>query len=83
MEDEHFIENGEDAPAGLSVQVAREHLELLRVERELAREEGLGEIAAYVEDLEREIDAWEGAYVLAAVTEIASLRGELSGVQAG
>ena len=57
----------------------REHLQLLLVERALADLEGLAGNAQYMDDLEDEIAATQSAYVGAAVTEIASLRGELSG----
>jgi hypothetical protein len=55
------------------------HLQDLRVERELALIEGLGNSAAYMADLEDEIAETRHAYVTAAVTEIAVLRAELSG----
>ena len=57
----------------------REHLQLLLVERELAAVEGLAGNAPYMTDLEDEIAATRAAYVGAAVTEIATLRAELSG----
>jgi hypothetical protein len=63
-------------PAAADVQ---EHLQLLLVERELAAVEGLAENAAYMTDLDEEIAATRSAYVGAAVTEIATLRAELSG----
>ena len=56
-----------------------EHLELLLVERALAEAEGLTANAAYMADLDQEITATRAAYVGAAVTDVATLRGELSG----
>jgi hypothetical protein len=60
-----------------------DHLQQLHVERALALIEGLEDNAAYMADLEDEISATRFAYVGAAVTEIASLRAELSGPQHG
>jgi hypothetical protein len=51
----------------------------LKAERALAEETGVASIASYMEDLERDIARSQAAYVGAAVTEIASFRGELSG----
>jgi hypothetical protein len=62
---------------------ARSHLTQLEAERALAHTTGLGAVPAYMADLEDEIEAWRSVYVAAAVTEIASLRGELFGRQAG
>jgi hypothetical protein len=59
------------------------YLQDLQAERVLASMEGLAGNAAYLADLEREIAATRSAYVGAAVTEIATLRGELSGPQVG
>ena len=61
----------------------QDHLQQLHVERALALIEGLEEQTAYMADLEDEIAAMRSAYVGAAVTEIASLRAELSGPQVG
>ena len=58
---------------------ASEHLKLLLVERALADVEGLGGNATYMADLDDEITATRAAYVGAAVTDIATLRGQLSG----
>jgi len=55
------------------------HLLELQAERALAEETGVASIASYMEDLERDIARSHAAFVGAAVTEIASLRGELSG----
>jgi hypothetical protein len=59
------------------------HLQELHAERALASIEGLTSDAAYMADLEEEILAARHAYVGAAVTEIATLRAELSGPQVG
>jgi hypothetical protein len=58
-------------------------LQQLHVERALAAIEGLDDNDAYMSDLEREIAATRYAYMGAAVTEIATLRAELSGPQVG
>ena len=55
----------------------RYHLTELHVERALAMLVGLGNNVAYIEDLEDELEAAQHAYVGVAVTEIATLRGEL------
>jgi hypothetical protein len=57
----------------------RERLADLRLERELARVEGLDGNALYMRDIERDIAGARAAFVGTAVTEIATLRGELSG----
>ena len=59
------------------------HLQGLQAERALASIEGLESQSAYMADLDDEIAATRHAYVLAAVTEIATLRAELSGPQVG
>lgn len=58
-------------------------LKHLQAERALASLEGLTTDPLYMADLEEEIATAHSAYVVAAVTEIASLRGELSGPQVG
>ena len=60
-----------------------DHLKQLQAERALALIEGLEDNAAYMADLDQEIGTTRFAYVGAAVTEIASLRAELSGPQLG
>ena len=55
------------------------HLRLLYLERALADLEHLTADAGYMADLAAEIAATRSAYVGAAVTELATLRGELSG----
>ena len=61
----------------------RGHVAQLEAERALAQLNGLGGVAAYMADLEEEIDYRRRLYVAAAVTEIATLRDELSGPQVG
>jgi hypothetical protein len=57
----------------------RSHLVKLEAERALALTTGLGEVATYMRELEEEIGICQRVYVTAAVTEIATLRAELSG----
>jgi hypothetical protein len=59
------------------------HLLELQTECALASIEGLAVNSAYMADLDEEIEATTSAYVGAAVTEIATLRAELSGPQVG
>ena len=62
---------------------ARSHLTQLEAERALAQSTQLAGVRAYMADLEDEIEACRHVYVGAAVTEIASLRSQLSGPQVG
>ena len=62
---------------------ARNTLRRLQAERLDAVEAGLGENALYMTDLENDIEASIAAYVGLAVTEIATLRAQLSGPQVG
>jgi hypothetical protein len=62
---------------------ARLELQRLQAERIDATDAGLRDNALYMADLDTEIDAMRAAYVGLAVTEIASLRAELSGRQFG
>ena len=62
---------------------ARTELQRLQAERLDAVESGLGDNAVYMADLETDIEASRVAYVALAVTEIATLRAELSGPQVG
>jgi hypothetical protein len=62
---------------------ARQQLQRLQVERLDAVDAGLGANELYMTDLESDIVASRTAYVALAVTEIASLRAELSGAQQG
>jgi hypothetical protein len=57
----------------------RSQLGQLQAERALAVREGLGDNAAYMADLEEELAYRTQEYVVAAVTEIATLRAELDG----
>ena len=57
----------------------KHQLDLLQEERLLAVEIGLAADGAYMADLEDEIVAVRAAYVGTAVTEIATMRRELSG----
>jgi hypothetical protein len=56
----------------------KRHLDLLHEERMLAVDIGLSADGAYMADLDDEIAACRAAYVGAAVTEIATMRAELS-----
>jgi hypothetical protein len=71
-----------NAPTPTATDVKR-HLDLLHEERLLAIEIGLSTDGAYMADLDQEIAACKAAYVGAAVTEIASIRAELSGALVG
>jgi hypothetical protein len=62
---------------------ARNQLQRLQAERLDAVEAGLGGNALYMEDLQNDIAASRALYVGLAVTEIAVLRGQLSGPQVG
>jgi hypothetical protein len=62
---------------------ARQQLQRLQAERLDAVDAGLGENELYMADLESDILASHVAYVALAVTEIASLRAQLSGPQRG
>ena len=57
----------------------QEALRLLYVERALARTHGLHLNRGYMAELERDIVTHRHAYTGAALTEIATLRGQLSG----
>ena len=58
-------------------------LKELQAERALASVEGLANNSAYMADLDQDIAEVRDAYVGAAVTEIATLRAQLSGPQVG
>jgi hypothetical protein len=62
---------------------ARQQLQRLQAERLDAVDAGLGANKLYMADLETDIAASRVAFVALAVTEIASLRAELSGAQEG
>jgi hypothetical protein len=55
----------------------------LEAERELAVLEGLDSVSAYMEDLDAELEHRRALYVATVLTDIATLRGELFGVQVG
>ena len=59
------------------------YLQALQAERALASIQGYALGSAVTADLDSEIEATTRAYVGAAVTEIASFRGQLSGPQEG
>lgn len=61
----------------------RTHVTQLEDERALALRTGLGEVRAYMADLDEELGHRRHLYVAAAVTEIATLRAELFGPQTG
>jgi hypothetical protein len=67
----------------MSTAEIRSRLDELEAERAVAVEAGVAGIPAYLDDLEREIGHLRSAFVGAAVTEIATLRGQLSGPQRG
>jgi hypothetical protein len=62
---------------------ARNQLHRLEAERLDALEAGLGDNALYMDDLHSDIAASHALYVGLAVTEIATLRAQLSGPQVG
>ena len=61
----------------------RSQLEDLQTERVLAEVEGLTANSTYMLSLEREIAVVRAAFITTAVTEIATLRAELSGPDVG
>jgi hypothetical protein len=61
----------------------RSQVTQLEVERMVALEAGLGENAAYMDDLDEELLYRRQLYIASAVTEIATLRAELGGPQLG
>jgi hypothetical protein len=62
---------------------ARTKLRRLQAERLDAVEAGLGDNALYMNDLEHDLEASLATFVGLAVTEIATLRAQLSGPQVG
>jgi ATP phosphoribosyltransferase regulatory subunit HisZ len=62
---------------------ARRHLLKLQAERALAVDTGVAEVASYMADLDDEIEATRIIYTWSAVTEIATLRAEMTGPQVG
>jgi len=71
-----------DSPAVTAVELRR-HLIQLETERSAAVREGLAEVTPYMADLVAELEYRRHAYVVTAVTEIATLRAELFGPQTG
>ena len=67
----------------MTVQDMRRRLDLLTAERNHAYTTGLRNNDFHIEALERELAAARDAYVGLAVTEIATLRGQLFGRQVG
>jgi hypothetical protein len=61
----------------------RNRLAELETERALAIADGLGDVDTYMADLADEIEGTRQLLVVSAVTEIATLRGELFGVESG
>jgi hypothetical protein len=77
-----FDDNGIATSASMAVDL-KVYLMQLQAERALASLEGLDGNRAYVSDLEDDLAAAHHAYIGAAVTEIATLRAELSDPQVG
>jgi len=69
--------------AGYGAAELRERIALLESERALASLTGLHNDPAYMADLQADIAAASATYVGVAVTEIASLRAELTGALHG
>jgi hypothetical protein len=55
----------------------------LEAERATALQTELADVDAYMDDLEEELEVVRDLYVISAVTEIATLRAELSGALVG
>jgi hypothetical protein len=70
-------------PSTMTATEARLRLQRLQAEHLDAIEAGLGDNALYMADLRNDIEASRAIYVGAAVTEIATLRAQLSGPQRG
>jgi hypothetical protein len=69
--------------AGYGAAELRERMALLEAERALAALNGLREDVAYMADLEADIAVAAATYVGVAVTELASLRGQIDGTLQG
>jgi hypothetical protein len=67
----------------MTAAVLRGHLLKLQAERALALDTGVGEAALYMSDIDEEIELSRELYVASAVTEIGTLRAEISGPQVG
>jgi hypothetical protein len=63
----------------MSTHELRQHLDNLRTERAYAEAVGLDQNDLYMHDLDGEYEACRHAYIGAAVTELASFRGQLFG----
>ena len=61
----------------------RDYLAELEAERWLAMVSGLAEVDSYMADLDQELETCRELFVASAVTEIATIRGELFGRQVG
>jgi hypothetical protein len=61
----------------------RDYLAELEAERSLALVSGLAEVESYMADLDQELETCRELFTASAVTEIATLRGELFGRQLG
>jgi hypothetical protein len=61
----------------------RRYLLRLQAERALALDTGVAKAALYMSDIDEEIELCREVYVASAVTEIATLRAEISGPQTG
>ena len=57
----------------------RQHLDLLRLEHELALSIGLDSDPVYMADLQHQLATWEAVWVAAAVTDLAVSRAVLQG----
>jgi hypothetical protein len=79
--EDRFMSNS-TLPNVSALEVLR-YLEGLHEERAIAAHTDLGQDARYTADLDDEITATQHAFIGVAVTEIATLRGELFGRHAG
>jgi hypothetical protein len=61
----------------------RGYLAELQAERSLALVSGLADVESYMADLDQELETGRELFIASAVTEIATLRGEVFGRQAG
>lgn len=78
-----MMSHDENEGLELTANEVRGQLAQLENERALAVTSGLADVEAYMAELDEEIELWRRLYVAAAVTEIATLRGELFGPQLG
>jgi hypothetical protein len=62
---------------------ARDRVADLQAERALAELSGVADIAAYLDDLDDELEFWRHRFTMAAVTEIAALNADLFGPNQG